>query len=77
MQELVAESKRYRCTRVIAIGRASQAMAEDERKEAMTEELIMEVVKEPRESREALCRMKKAHEREIRVIRGDKLKEYH
>jgi len=40
-------------------------MAEDVKKEATIEESVMEPTKELRESREVLCRMKEAREREI------------
>ncbi|KAJ3570696.1 hypothetical protein NP233_g4226 [Leucocoprinus birnbaumii] len=76
IQELVVEGERDKRARVAAISRAAQQMAVDVRKEAMIEELVLELMQELQESKEAMHGMKDEHEREIREIQGDWLKEY-
>lgn len=75
VQELAAEGERNKRTREAAVSRAAQQMAVDVRKEAMIEEFVMELIQELQESKEAICGLKETHEREIREVQGDWLKE--
>ncbi|KAF9443390.1 hypothetical protein P691DRAFT_809059 [Macrolepiota fuliginosa MF-IS2] len=76
IQELVAEGERNKRARVAAITHAAKQMAVDVRKEAMIEEFVMELMQELQQGKQAVAGMKEGHEREIREIQGDWLKEY-
>lgn len=76
IQDLVVEGERNKRARVAAITHAAKQMAEDVRKEAMIEEFVMELMQELQESKQAVAEMKDEHEKEIREIHGDWLKEY-
>jgi hypothetical protein len=76
IRDLVAEGERDRRARVAAIAHAAKQMAVDVRKEAMIEEFVVELVQELEESRRAVVEMKDVHEKEVREIHGDWLKEY-
>lgn len=76
IQELVVEGERNKRARVAAITRAAKQMAVDVRKEAMIEEFVMELMQELQESKQAVVEMREEHEKEIREIQWDWLKEY-
>lgn len=76
IRDLVAEGERDRRARVAAITHAAKQMAVDVRKEAMIEEFVVELVEELEESKRMVEEMKDGHEKEIREIHGDWLKEY-
>jgi hypothetical protein len=76
IQDLTAECERNKRDRAAAISHAAKQMAVDVRKEAMVEEFVMELMQELQQNKETMSGMRKAHEREIREVQGDWLKEY-
>lgn len=76
IRELVEEGERDRRARVAAVAHAAKQMAVDVRKEAMIEEFVVELVEELEESKRRVGEMQGGHEREVREIQGDWLKEY-